>query len=185
MTTGKTIDLTRRTFVGKVMFLLFNMLSRLVITFLPRSKLIPLIWVFISLILFFYLKVNVVRWGKILLNVSSASTCSGAIGWYLTLLSRSRKNVSYSTKINNKTFPNITSLPWVSLSFTLKEREHIFFLFFFFLAWCLGLVHWNDPEGWYGEGGERRVQDGEHVYTCGELMLIYGKNQYNIVKLKK
>ena len=38
MTAGKTIDLTRRTFVGKVMCLLFNMLSRLVITFLPRSK---------------------------------------------------------------------------------------------------------------------------------------------------
>ena len=38
MTTGKTIALTRRTFVGKVMSLLFNMLSSLVITFLPRSK---------------------------------------------------------------------------------------------------------------------------------------------------
>ena len=38
MTTGKTIALTRWTFVGKVMFLLFNMLSRLVIAFLPRSK---------------------------------------------------------------------------------------------------------------------------------------------------
>ena len=38
MTTGKTIALTGRTFVGKVMFLLLNMLSRLVITFLPRSK---------------------------------------------------------------------------------------------------------------------------------------------------
>ena len=38
MTTGKTIALTRRTFVGKVMSLLFNMLSRLVITFLPKSK---------------------------------------------------------------------------------------------------------------------------------------------------
>ena len=38
LTTGKTIALTRRTFVGKVMSLLFNMLSRLVITFLPRSK---------------------------------------------------------------------------------------------------------------------------------------------------
>ena len=38
MTTGKPIALTRRTFVGKVMSLLFNMLSRLVITFLPRSK---------------------------------------------------------------------------------------------------------------------------------------------------
>ena len=38
MTTGKTIALTRRTFVGKVMSLLFNILSRLVVTFLPRSK---------------------------------------------------------------------------------------------------------------------------------------------------
>ena len=38
MTTGQTIALTRRTFIGKVMSLLFNMLSRLVITFLPRSK---------------------------------------------------------------------------------------------------------------------------------------------------
>ena len=38
MTTGKTIALTRRTFVGKVMFLLFNMLFRFVIAFLPRSN---------------------------------------------------------------------------------------------------------------------------------------------------
>ena len=38
VTTGKTIALTRQTFVGKVMSLLFNMLSRLVITFIPRSK---------------------------------------------------------------------------------------------------------------------------------------------------
>ena len=30
---------------------------------------------------------------------------------------------------------------------------------------CLGLVHWNDPEGWDGEGGGRGVQDGEHMYT--------------------
>jgi len=40
---------------------------------------------------------------------------------------------------------------------------------------CLGLVHWDNPEGWYGEGGRRRVQDGERVYTCGGFMLIYGK----------
>ena len=44
MTTGKTITLTRRTFVGKVMSLLFNMLSRLVITFLPRSKRLLISW---------------------------------------------------------------------------------------------------------------------------------------------
>ena len=40
---------------------------------------------------------------------------------------------------------------------------------------CLGLVHWDDPEGWYGEGGWRRVQDGEHMYTCGGFILIFGK----------
>ena len=44
MITGKTIALTRRTFVGKVMSLLFNMLSRLVITFLPRSKHLLISW---------------------------------------------------------------------------------------------------------------------------------------------
>ena len=44
MTTGKTIALTRETFVGKVMCLLFNMLSRLVITFLPRSKHLLIAW---------------------------------------------------------------------------------------------------------------------------------------------
>ena len=44
MTTGKTIALTRQTFVGKVMSLLFIMLSRLVITFLPRSKRLLISW---------------------------------------------------------------------------------------------------------------------------------------------
>ena len=44
MTTGKTITLTRWTFVGKVMSVLFNMLSRLVITFLPRSKCLLISW---------------------------------------------------------------------------------------------------------------------------------------------
>ena len=40
---------------------------------------------------------------------------------------------------------------------------------------CLGLVHWDDPEGWYWEGGRSGVQDGEHVYTRGGFMLMYGK----------
>ena len=44
MTTGKTIALTRQTFVGKVMSLLFNMLSRLIVTFLPRSKRLLISW---------------------------------------------------------------------------------------------------------------------------------------------
>ena len=50
---------------------------------------------------------------------------------------------------------------------------------------CSGLVHWDDPEGWDGEGGRREVQDGEHMYTCTHVhvytctrvrfMLMYGK----------
>ena len=40
---------------------------------------------------------------------------------------------------------------------------------------CLGLVHWDDPEGGSREVGGRRVQDGEHVYTCGGFISIYGK----------
>ena len=40
---------------------------------------------------------------------------------------------------------------------------------------CLGLVHWDDPEGCYREGCGRGVQDGEHVYTRDRIMLMYGK----------
>ena len=46
---------------------------------------------------------------------------------------------------------------------------------------CLGLVHWDYPEGWNGEGGGRRVQEWgerrvqEHMYTCGGFILIFGK----------
>ena len=59
---------------------------------------------------------------------------------------------------------------------------------------CLGLVHWDDPEGWNGEGGGRRVQDGEQMYTCGGFILIFGKSntvmlslkiKYNLKKKKK
>ena len=42
-------------------------------------------------------------------------------------------------------------------------------------AGCLGLVHWDDSEGWDGEGGGKGVQDGEHMYTCGGFMSLYGK----------
>ena len=40
---------------------------------------------------------------------------------------------------------------------------------------CLGLAQWDDPEGWYGEGGGRWVQDGEHMYTWGGFISIFGK----------
>ena len=40
----------------------------------------------------------------------------------------------------------------------------------------LGLVHWDDPEGWDEEGGGREVQDGEYMYTHGGFMSLYGKS---------
>ena len=40
---------------------------------------------------------------------------------------------------------------------------------------CLGLVHWDDPEGGYGVGGGRRDQDEEHIYTCGRFISMFGK----------
>ena len=40
---------------------------------------------------------------------------------------------------------------------------------------CLGLVHWDDSERCYGEGGGRGVHVWEHMYTCGGFMLMYGK----------
>ena len=43
---------------------------------------------------------------------------------------------------------------------------------------CSGLVHWDDPEGWYGEGEGRGVQNGEHVWR---IHVDVWQNQYNIV----
>ena len=40
---------------------------------------------------------------------------------------------------------------------------------------CLGLMHWDDPEGSDGEGGGREVWDGEHMYTHGRFLSMYGK----------
>ena len=44
------------------------------------------------------------------------------------------------------------------------------------------LVLWDNPEGWGEEGGGSGVQDGEHMYTHGWFMSMYGENHYNIVK---
>ena len=63
--------------------------------------------------------------------------------------------------------PMDCSLPGSSVHGILQARMHD--------TGCLGLVHGDDPEGWYGEGGGRRVQDGEHMYTCDGFILIFGK----------
>ena len=38
-------------------------------------------------------------------------------------------------------------------------------------------MHWDNPEGWYGEGGGRRIQNGEHMYTCGGLNFYFFKKK--------
>ena len=47
-----------------------------------------------------------------------------------------------------------------------------------------GPVHWDDPEGWDGQGGGREVQDGEHMSTCAWFMSMYGKNHTHTKRLK-
>ena len=47
---------------------------------------------------------------------------------------------------------------------------------------CSGQIHWDDTERWDGEGGGSGVQDGEHMYTHGCFMSMYGKNHDNAVK---
>ena len=59
-------------------------------------------------------------------------------------------------------------------------------------AGCSGLVHWDDPEGWDGEGGGRRIQDGEHVHpwlihvnVCQKPLQYYKIISFQLNKLKK
>ena len=90
VTTGKSIALTRRTFVGKVMSLLFNMLSRLVIAFLPRSKRLLISWLQSpSAVILEPPKIKSV-------TVSIVSTSNNILVWHFLL-------VSYGTE----TVPNI------------------------------------------------------------------------------
>ena len=55
------------------------------------------------------------------------------------------------------------------------------------MAGCLGLVHWDDPEGWYGEGGGRREEgSGWGTHVClWRIHFDIWQNQYNIIKFKK
>ena len=82
MTTGKTIALTRHTFVGKVMSLLFSMLSRLVIAFLPRSKHLSNSWLQLPSAVIFEPK------GKksVTVSIVSPSICHEVIGLDVMIL---------------------------------------------------------------------------------------------------
>ena len=75
MTAGKTTALTRRTFVGKVMFLFLIMLSRLVITFLPRSKHLLISWLQSSYAVILELKKKINKIKFLTVSIVSTSNC--------------------------------------------------------------------------------------------------------------
>ena len=88
--------------------------------------------------------------------------------------------------MSESVLPMFSSRSFIVSGLTLRSLIHFEFIFVYGVrkcsspgsmhdTGCLGLVHWDDPEGWYGEGGGRRDQDGEHVYTCGGFILIFGK----------
>ena len=82
MTTGKTIALTRRTFVGKVMSLLYNMLSRLVITFLPRSKHLLISWLQVAFGKMHFRNIfNGIWWGQLSCVFCGRAVCPWSILW--------------------------------------------------------------------------------------------------------
>ena len=90
-------------------------------------------------------------------------------------LAEAQAGIKIARSINNLTYADDTILMAESeelKSLLIKVKEE---------GKKLGLklniqVHWDDPEGWNGEGGGRRVQDGEHMYTCGGFILIFGKS---------
>ena len=83
--------------------------------------------------------------------------------------------------MSESVLPMFSSRSFIVSGLTFRSLIHFEFIFVYGVrksmhdTGCLGLVHWDDPEGWYGEGGGRRVQDGEHMYTCGGFILIFGK----------
>ena len=96
MTTGKTIALTRRTFVGKVMSLLFNMLSRLVLTSLPRSKHLLISWLQSP-------SAVILETPKIKSDTVSSSICHELMGHYtMVLVAGSRWGIPLVTKVMRK-----------------------------------------------------------------------------------
>ena len=147
-TTGKTTALTRQTFVGKVMSLLFNMLSRLVTAFLPRRKHLLISWLQSpSAVILGSTKIKSVR------DTDVQNSLMDSVG----------EGEGEKIWENGIETCKISCMKRVASPGLMHDTG------------CLGLVHWDDPEGWNREGGGRRVQDGEHMYTCGGFILIFGK----------
>ena len=119
MTTGKTIALTRQTFVGKVKSLLFNMLSRLVITFLPRSKCLLISWMQSPLAVILGPK----EMKSVNVSIVSPSICHEVMGPYFIILGfwvlsfKSAFSLSYFTFIKrlfSSSFSHKDGVLWLS-----------------------------------------------------------------------
>ena len=132
MTTGKTIALTRRTFVGKVMSLLFNMVSRLVIVFLPRSKHLLIAWI--------HLPSSVILEPKKIKSVT-VSNVSPSI-WHEVM--------GLDTMIF--IFWMLSFKPTFSLSFSLSSRGSLVLLCFLPLGWhhlCIWGYWYFSRQSWF------------------------------------
>ena len=99
MTTGKTIALTRQTFVGKVISLLFNMLSRLVIAFLPRSKHLLISWLQ-SLSAVILEPKNIIK--SVTVSIVSPSICHEVMGLHAMILVFSMLSFKPSFSLSSK-----------------------------------------------------------------------------------
>ena len=143
MTTGKTIALTRRTFVGKVMSLLFNMLSRMVITFLPRSKHLLNFMAAVTICSDF----GALKIKPVTVSIVSPSICHEVMGLDVMIF----------------TFWILSFKPAFSLSFTFVKR-----LFILFLSWPSRSLPWNTrycllSHSWFPHLWTPRVSA---VHTC-------------------
>ena len=72
----------------------------------------------------------------------------------------------------NKPHPRLCPPAWGA---SCHQHQTALLLALHMVVWSSAQLKDATPEGWYGEGGMRRVQDGEHMYTCGGFILIFGK----------
>ena len=79
--------------------------------------------------------------------------------------------------MSESVLPMFSSRSFIVSGLMFRSLIHFEFIFVYVVRKCSSfiLLQVEDPEGWYGEGGGRGVQDGEHMYTCHGFILIFGK----------
>ena len=121
MTTGKTIALTRQTFVGKVISLLFNMLSRLVIAFFPRSKPLLILWLQSpSAVILEPKKIK-----SVTVSIVSPSTCHGLMGLDAMILVFRILGFKSAFSLSSFTFIKMLFSPSLLLAIRQKHKNRV------------------------------------------------------------